>query len=1247
MTLPINWLAVIIAALVLFPTPLKAAGVASLAISSGSGVPGGTTLLNLTLSSSGGAQPSASQWVISYPVQNVSAMSLTASAAVTNAQKQLTCVPGSTAGTLNCILVGLNQSVIPTGNIATISVQVSANPSSSAIPIGVSGVTFSDPDGRYVDLSPIPTGGSIALPILAVQPSSLSCNPSSVNAPGTSTCTVTLSAAAPVGGVTVNLSSSNSGIQVPASVAVPSGSTSQTFSATVGTIATNLSSVITATAGGASKTFALAAVAPATLSSLACSPATVLSGQTTTCTVTLTKAASSAFVVTLTSSNATALPAPARVSVPAGSSAATFTATAATVSSNQAVTMTAAAAGVSKTFAMTVGTLPAVSGLVCTPATVNAPGTANCTVTLSAAAPGGGVSVALLSSNVKATLSAANVTVPASATTAAFTVTASAVTSDETAVVTAEANGGSRTFSLALAAPVVLSTLACAPATVLPGQTTTCTATLNKVTPSAFAVALASSNGTALPVPAGVSVPAGSSMATFTATAGTAGSNQEVTVTATAGGVSKTLSMRVGSLPTVSGLVCTPATLNAPGKANCTVTLSAAAPAGGVSVALSSGNVKATLSAASVTVAASATTAAFTVAVSAVTTDETAVVTAEANGGSRTFSLTLTTPVVLSTLTCSPATVLPGQTTTCTVTLSRVATNTFEVSLASSSTTTLRVPDSLSVSAGSSTATFTATARTINGKRNDKKFSGSTGLSTATTDQTVTVTATAGGVSKTIPVTIESSAQLLSLVCSPNTVIGPTHSSCTLSFSSATPASGVPATLTSESVNVTAPGVFTVPAGVKSVSLDIPVMPVTAPETAVLTAMVDGVVKSASLTIEASRSVPTVEVERPVTEDTYTTTRPITSLSGTATPSTGATLTEVAWSNDRGGSGTATGTTNWSIESVNLLPGENTVIIRATDSLGKIGSTSLLVTYDSGPAISTKAGVFRNGAFYLGDGTGSWDAPAQVAVAMFGVPGDVAVLGNWDGTGPLAIGVFRRGEWFLDFNRNGVWDGPSIDRYGNFGADGDVPVVGDWDGSARSRIGVFRNGTWLLDVNGNMTWDAGFDWSRSFGAAGDSPIMGDWDGSGRTKIGVFRHGLWLLDLNGNGTWDGPSKDRTGTFGAQGDKPLIGDWTGQGSQRVGVYRSGTFYLDLDGDLQFDSASDKTAPFEGQAGDIPVVGDWIGDRITRIGLFRSGIWRLDLDGDGRWDPLTDRTTFLGQTGDQPITGEWVISPRPPGQ
>ena len=56
---------------------------------------------------------------------------------------------------------------------------------------------------------------------------------------------------------------------------------------------------------------------------------------------------------------------------------------------------------------------------------------------------------------------------------------------------------------------------------------------------------------------------------------------------------------------------------------------------------------------------------------------------------------------------------------------------------------------------------------------------------------------------------------------------------------------------------------------------------------------------------------------------------------------------------------------------------------------------------------------------------------------------------------------------FNDYNGNGVWEGPAVDTKYIFGLAGDIPVVGDWNGDGRTKIGVFRNGIWYLDFNGN------------------------------------------------------------------------------------------------------------------------------------------------------------------------------------
>jgi hypothetical protein len=144
-------------------------------------------------------------------------------------------------------------------------------------------------------------------------------------------------------------------------------------------------------------------------------------------------------------------------------------------------------------------------------------------------------------------------------------------------------------------------------------------------------------------------------------------------------------------------------------------------------------------------------------------------------------------------------------------------------------------------------------------------------------------------------------------------------------------------------------------------------------------------------------------------------------------------------------------------------------------------------------------------------------------------------------------------RWYLDFNGNGLWDGCHVDLcFGPFGIPGDLPVVGDWNGTGVAKIGVFDpvRGIWELDLNGNGKWDGcGVDMCLGPGLGplsqeGHLPVVGDWNGSGTTKIGVFRPstGEWQLDLNGNGKWDGCKVDKCiSGFGQEGDLPVVGKW----------------------------------------------------------------------------------------------------------
>ena len=78
--------------------------------------------------------------------------------------------------------------------------------------------------------------------------SQLACNPNSLNSGASTTCTVTLDGAAPAVGTDVLLSSNNTLLQLaPNSVIVPAGTTSTTFTATVGSVSINQNVTLTAT----------------------------------------------------------------------------------------------------------------------------------------------------------------------------------------------------------------------------------------------------------------------------------------------------------------------------------------------------------------------------------------------------------------------------------------------------------------------------------------------------------------------------------------------------------------------------------------------------------------------------------------------------------------------------------------------------------------------------------------------------------------------------------------------------------------------------------------------------------------------------------------------------------------------------------------------------------------------------------------------------------------------------------------
>ena len=535
-------------------------------------------------------------------------------------------------------------------------------PASVTVPQGSTSATFSVTTGTVTTSTSVTLTASysgvtatfgITVNPVAAALSSLSVSPSTIVSGQSGKGTVTLTSAAPSGGAVVSLSSTNAAASVPVSLTVPQGATSVTFNVTTGTVGTATSITLTASYDSMNKTAGIT-VNPvlAALSSLSVSPSTMVSGQPGTGTVTLTAAAPSggAVVSLLLSTKNAAVSVPASVTIAQGATSASFSVIAGTVTTSTSVTLSASYSGVTSTFALTVNPVAAsLSSLSVSPSTMvsGQPGTG--TVTLTAAAPSGGAVVSLLLSAKNAPVSVpASVTIAQGATSATFSVIAGTVTTSTSVTLSASYSGVTSTFALTVN-PVAasLSSLSVSPSTIVGGQSGTGTVKLTAAAPAGGAVVSLSSPSAAASVPATVTVPQGSTLVTFSVTAGTVTASTSITLTASYSGVAATFGVTVNpGAAVLTSISVSPSTIVSGQSGTGTVTITSAAPSGGALVSLSSSNSSAASVPASVTVAQGAISATFSVTTGIVNAATSVTLTATYSGVSRTFGLTVNpTPV--------------------------------------------------------------------------------------------------------------------------------------------------------------------------------------------------------------------------------------------------------------------------------------------------------------------------------------------------------------------------------------------------------------------------------------------------------------------------------------------------------------------------------------------------------------------------------------------------------------------------
>ena len=230
----------------------------SLVLSSGTTASNGTVSLNLNLASATSHEV-ALQWTLAYPPNSVISISATAGTAAIAANKTLNCFAGS--GTYTCLIYGMNTTIIGNGTVAFVDLTMAAG--TSATSISLNNTVGSSASGSGIVV--VPTGGVVTGVGAPVIPSAVTCAPSSLGRGAVSTCIVTLNQAAPAGGSSVTLSSSNAELTVPASVTIAAGSKSANFAATTAPLGTNQSAIVTASLGGTSTTATIRLAPPTDL----------------------------------------------------------------------------------------------------------------------------------------------------------------------------------------------------------------------------------------------------------------------------------------------------------------------------------------------------------------------------------------------------------------------------------------------------------------------------------------------------------------------------------------------------------------------------------------------------------------------------------------------------------------------------------------------------------------------------------------------------------------------------------------------------------------------------------------------------------------------------------------------------------------------------------------------------------------------------------------------------------------------
>ena len=701
------------------------------------------------------------------------------------------------------------------------------------------------------------------------------CSSGSMTGAGTNICTVKLNAASATSSQTVNLSSNNAAVAVPATVTLPPKATSAQLTAIVSSVLATQTVTLTATAGGVSTNVALQLNAyiptlKTSISNMAFGNVVLNTPQTQSVTLTSTgtepltisavaltgagfSVSGGTFPLTLNPTQTAVLSVqfnPAAVGVVAGQL---------TITSNAYPSGTAVI-GLSGT-----GWVPALSAFYCSTGSMMGAGTDACTVKLNAASSINAQTVSLSSNNAAVTVPA-TVTLPANATSAQFTATVSPVVTAQAVTLTANIGGVATNVALQLNAYVPtlrISVTSMAFGNVVlntpQSQSVTLTSTGTKpLTISAAALTGAgfSVSGATFPLTLNPTQTAVLSVQFNPAAVGAVAGQLTITSNAYPSGTAVIGLSGTGWVPALSAFYCSTGSMMGAGTDVCTVKLNAASSINAQSVSLSSNNAAVTVPS-TVTLPANATSAQFTATVSPVLTAQAVTLTASVGGVSTNVALQLNAYV--PTLRISVSSMAFGN----------VVLNTPQaqsVTLASTGTEPVTI----------SAATLTGVGFTV---------SGATFPLTLNPTQTAVLSvqfnpAAVGAVAGQLTITSNaypSGTAAISLTgtgwvpalsafyCSTGSMMGAGTVTCTVKLNAASSINAQSVSLSSNNTAVTVPSTVTLPANATSAQFTATVSSVLTAQAVTLTANIGGVATNTALQLNAY--VPILRIS--VTSMTY------------------------------------------------------------------------------------------------------------------------------------------------------------------------------------------------------------------------------------------------------------------------------------------------------------------------------------------------------------------------------------------